>query len=92
MPPAAQLMAGPNSDRPISNIALPVTTGANTFERRLNRGAITIPTMPEIRVAPKMPGRPSAGLEAMAMLGPMATKVTPMTIGRRTPTPKVPMH
>ncbi len=92
LPPDAQMIAGPNRDNPIKSMAVPVTTGAKICAMRENSGAMKMPSTPDTRVAPKMPGRPRAGLEAMAMLGPMATKVTPMTIGRRTPTPKIPKH
>ena len=91
-PPAIQFTATPMSDTPISNIAVPVTTGANRRESRLIQGAISRPSTPDTMVAPKTPGSPSDGSAPMAMLGPTDTKVTPMMTGRRTPTKPRPMH
>ena len=43
-------------------------TGANNQARRPNRGAMTKPIAPAAMLAPKTPGRPSAGLAAMVLL------------------------
>ena len=73
-------------------MAVPVTTGANRLRRRLNTGAMSRPSKPETMVAPNTPGRPRAGLEAMAMAGPTETKVTPIITGSRTPMGPTPRH
>ena len=91
-PPAIQFTATPIKEMPIRSMAVPVTTGAKSEESLLKSGAMNTPKIPEMIVAPKMPGRPRAGLEAMAMLGATETKVTPIMTGSRTPTGPKPMH
>ncbi|MNS74123.1 hypothetical protein D3C72_1075900 [compost metagenome] len=51
-PPAAQLMATPMSDTPISVMTVPVTSGGNTPSTRPMSGATSMPNTPATMVAP----------------------------------------
>ena len=84
-PPADQLIATGISERPITAMIEPVTTGGNSGSARATRGANRMPKRPAAMPAPRMALMPSAGLPAIATIGPTAAKVTPIMIGRRMP-------
>ncbi|MNZ89962.1 hypothetical protein D3C78_1089060 [compost metagenome] len=75
---------------PIEVITVPVTSGGKKRTMRLMNGAMSMPKKPAAMVAPKMPGRPTPGMPAMATMLPTAAKLAPIITGMRMPTGPIP--
>ena len=73
------------SDRPITEITTPITTGGKKRNSLPTAGASRMPTTPAAIVEPKMSRMPRLGLVPMATIGPTAANVQPMMTGRRMP-------
>ena len=73
------------SDKPITEITTPITTGGKKRSSLPTIGASRMPTTPAAIVEPKMSRMPSDGLVPIATIGPTAANVQPMMTGRRMP-------
>ena len=78
-------MPTPISDKPITAITVPTTTGGKKRSNFPIIGARKIPTTPAAIVAPNTSRMPSPGFVPIATIGPTAANVQPMMTGKRMP-------